>query len=68
MSKIDNLRNSYNQALAKKKAIEANSQALEQKLANIQQQLQQNRDKVGKLNFFLEKTEKDITDQESGRP
>jgi peptidoglycan hydrolase CwlO-like protein len=68
MSKIDNLRNSYNQALAKKKAIEANSQALEQKLANIQQQLQQNRDKVKKLNFFLEKTEKDISDQESGRP
>lgn len=68
MSKIENLRNSYNQALAKRKAIESNSKALEAKLANIQHQLQQNQEKVRKLNFFLEKTEKDISDQESGRP
>lgn len=65
MSKIDNLRNSYNQALAKKKAIESNSKALEQKKANIEFQLQQNRAKVEKLNFFLEETEKTIKDKES---
>lgn len=65
MSKIDNLRNSYNQALAKKKAIESNSKALEQKKANIEFQLQQNRAKVVKLNFFLEQTEKTIKDKES---
>lgn len=65
MSKIDNLRNSYNQALAKKKAIESNSKALEQKKANIEFQLQQNRAKVEKLNFFLEQTEKTIKDKES---
>lgn len=65
MSKIDNLRNSYNQALAKKKAIESNSKALEQKKANIEFQLQQNRAKVEKLNFFLEQTEKTIKDKVS---
>lgn len=60
MSRIDNLKLSYQQAQNKKLAIEANSQQLRIKRANIDKQLQANEKKIEKLNFFLEKTEQTL--------
>lgn len=60
MSRIDNLKLSYQQAQNKKLAIEANSHQLKIKKANIERQLLANEKKIEKLNFFLEKTEKTL--------
>lgn len=67
MSRIDNLRTSYEQARLKKSQIEANSAALLKKRDNIDKQLQANQEKVKKLNFFLEKTQQTLEGQNDQR-
>lgn len=67
MSRIDNLRTSYEQAKLKKSQIEANSAALLKKRDNIDKQLQANQEKVKKLNFFLEKTQQTLEGQNDQR-
>lgn len=68
MSKRENILNQYNQAKAKKEQIEKNISLLEGKILVLQQQIEKQKEKVGKIDFFLSKTEKTLQDQGSANP
>jgi len=65
MSRIENIQKSYEEALRKRKAVEANTAALVKKKKQIDLQIEANQEKIKKLTFFLEKTEKTLEDKNS---
>lgn len=60
MSRIENIQKSYTEAKRKLEAVKANTTSLIQKREHIDLQLKANQEKIKKLTFFLEKTEKTL--------